>query len=116
MCRILLNHARDQGRIKRGGGAIRVSLVDGDLMTGEDSAELLALDAALNKLELIYPRKCRVVDLRFFGGLSVKDTAEVLNISAPTVQRDWRIAKAWPVRELGDANAATYEARAEAAD
>ena len=117
MRRILINHARDQNRLKRGGGAIRVSLVDGDLITGEESAELLALDAAMNKLELIYPRKCRVVELRFFGGLSVEETAEVLNISAPTVQRDWRIAKAWLARELGDAHDDdACEAQAEAAD
>jgi RNA polymerase sigma factor (TIGR02999 family) len=117
MRRILLNHARDQNRLKRGGGATRVSLLDGDLMTGEESAELLALDAALNKLELIHPRKCRVVELRFFGGLSVEETAEVLNVSAPTVLRDWRIAKAWLARELGaPQDDAACEARAEVAD
>jgi RNA polymerase sigma factor (TIGR02999 family) len=102
MRRILLNHARDQNRLKRGGGALRVSLVDAELMSDTESAELLALDAALERLELIYPRKCRVVELRFFGGLSVEETAEVLKVSPPTVLRDWKMAKAWLLRELGD--------------
>jgi RNA polymerase sigma factor (TIGR02999 family) len=102
MRRILLNHARDQNRLKRGGGALRVSLVDAELMSNAESAELLALDDALNRLELIYPRKCRVVELRFFGGLSIEETAEVLKVSPPTVLRDWRMAKAWLLRELGN--------------
>ena len=100
MRRILLNHARDQNRLKRGGGALRVSLVDAELMSDAESAEMLALDDALKRLELIYPRKCRVVELRFFGGLSIEETAEVLKVSPPTVLRDWKMAKAWLLREL----------------
>lgn len=102
MRRILLNHARDQHRLKRGGGALRVSFVGVDVMADERGVELLALDAALNKLERVYPRKCRVVELRFFGGLSVEETAEVMKVSVPTVRRDWNMAKAWLLRELGD--------------
>jgi RNA polymerase sigma factor (TIGR02999 family) len=102
MRRILLNHARDQNRLKRGGGALRVSLVDAELMSDAESAEMLALDDALKRLELIYPRKCRVVELRFFGGLSIEETAEVLKVSPPTVLRDWKMAKAWLLRELGN--------------
>jgi RNA polymerase sigma-70 factor, ECF subfamily len=102
MRRILINHARDQDRLKRGGGAIRVSLAGADVMTNDDGVEMLALDAALNKLEKVYPRKCQVVELRFFGGLSVEETAEVLKVSVPTVRRDWNMAKAWLLRELTD--------------
>lgn len=102
MRRILLNHARDQNRFKRGGGAVRVSFVEVDVMPKEEGVELLALDAALNKLERIHPRKCRVVELRFFGGLNIEETAEVLKVSAPTVQRDWNMAKAWLLRELSN--------------
>lgn len=100
MRRILINHARDQNRYKRGGGAVRVSLTGLDIMAEEESAELVALDEALNSLERAFPRKCRVVEMRFFGGLTVEETAEVLNISTATVMRDWEIAKAWLLREL----------------
>jgi RNA polymerase sigma factor (TIGR02999 family) len=102
MRRILLNHARDQNRFKRGGGAVRVSFVEVDVAGGEEGVDLLELDAALDKLERVYPRKCRVVELRFFGGLSVEETAEVLKVSVPTVRRDWNMAKAWLLRELTD--------------
>jgi RNA polymerase sigma factor (TIGR02999 family) len=100
MRRILLNHARDQNRIKRGGGAVRVSLSEAEVMSADESVELLALEEALTRLELLDPRKCRVVELRFYGGLSVEETAEVLKISAPTVMRDWKMAQAWLSREL----------------
>ncbi len=100
MRRILINHARDQNRLKRGGGALRVSLAEVDLMSPDESTELLALDEALKRLELVYPRKCRVVELRFFGGLSIEETAEVLQISPSAVLRDWRVAKACLLREL----------------
>lgn len=103
MRRILLNHARDQKRLKRGGGAFRVSLSEVAFTSTEKSAELLALDEALNRLADIDERKSQVVELRFFGGLSVEETAEVLKISVATVMRDWNMAKAWLGREMGNA-------------
>ncbi|HEY9286121.1 MAG TPA: sigma-70 family RNA polymerase sigma factor [Pyrinomonadaceae bacterium] len=102
MRRILINHARDQNRLKRGGGAVHVSLTGLEFMPGEESVELLALDAALLSLERVLPRKCRVVELRFFGGLTFEETAEVLNVSPATVRRDWEVAKAWLLRELSN--------------
>ncbi|HEX5708091.1 MAG TPA: sigma-70 family RNA polymerase sigma factor [Pyrinomonadaceae bacterium] len=102
MRRILLNYARDQQREKRGGGAVQVSLSEACVMTAERSSGLLALDAALTRLEAKDVRKSRVVELRFFGGLSVEETAEVLEVSTVTVMRDWKMAKAWLAREIGD--------------
>jgi RNA polymerase sigma-70 factor (ECF subfamily) len=104
MRRILLNYARDQKRDKRGGGAIQVSLSNAALISVEKSDELLALDEALNRLALIDERKSQVVELRHYGGLTVEETAEVLKVSAITVQRDWDFAKAWLERELRDGN------------
>jgi RNA polymerase sigma factor (TIGR02999 family) len=100
MRRILLNYARDRVRDKRGGGAIHVSISDVDAVIEERAVDLIALDEALTKLELIDERKCRVVELRFFSGLSVEETAEALNTSTITVIRDWNMAKAWLAREL----------------
>ena len=100
MRRVLLNHARDRDRDKRGGGAIQVSLTENDAILDERTVELIALDEALKKLELVDERKCRVVELRYFGGLSVEETAEALGVSAITVIRDWNMAKAWLAREL----------------
>ncbi|HEX8283787.1 MAG TPA: sigma-70 family RNA polymerase sigma factor [Pyrinomonadaceae bacterium] len=102
MRRVLLNHARDKKRHKRGGGGCKVSLSEVEAMSDERSVELLALDEALERLSSIDARKCRVVELRYFGGLSVKETAEVLKVSPVTVARDWEMAKAWLSRELGD--------------
>jgi RNA polymerase sigma factor (TIGR02999 family) len=102
MRRILLNYARDQNRLKRGGKAIHVSLSEALPMPAEKDRELIALNDALNRLEAIDERKGRVVELRFFGGLSVEEVAEVLKISAITVMRDWAFAKAWLEREMGD--------------
>jgi RNA polymerase sigma factor (TIGR02999 family) len=101
MRRVLLNYARDQRRLKRGGNAIYVSLSEADAQAAETSAELLALDAALHKLAALDSRKSLVVELRYFGGLSVEETAEVLSVSPITVMRDWNLAKAWLARELG---------------
>lgn len=101
MRQVLLNCARDQKRLKRGGAAIHVSLSEVGAVPFEMSIELLALDEALGKLAVFDERKCRVVELRFFGGLNVEETAEVLNISPVTVARDWDFAKAWLGRELG---------------
>jgi RNA polymerase sigma factor (TIGR02999 family) len=100
MRRILMNYARDRQRMKRGGDAIQVSLSEADLVSGQKASELLALDDALRKLSTIDERKAKVVELRYFGGLSVEETAEVLDVSSITVTRDWSMAKAWLAREL----------------
>lgn len=101
MRRVLLNYARDKRREKRGGGAYKVSLSEADAVLEERSVEILALDEALQKLSAIDERKGRVVALRYFGGLSVKETAEVLAVSPVTVARDWDMARAWLAREMG---------------
>lgn len=101
MRRVLLNHARDQQRDRRGGKKILVSLSEADALALEQSVDLLALDEVLNRLEAQDQRKSRVVELRYFGGLSVEETAEVLSVSPITVMRDWNLAKAWLARELG---------------
>jgi RNA polymerase sigma factor (TIGR02999 family) len=101
MRRVLLNHARDKHRDKRGGWACKVSLSEADAMSEERSVELLALDEALQRLAAVDARKSRVVELRYFGGLSVNETAEALKVSPATVARDWEMAKAWLARELG---------------
>ncbi len=100
MRRILLNHLRDRRRIKRGGGAIQVTLDEGLMITREKSDEILALEEALCRLAEIDERKAKVVELRYYGGLSVDETAEVLKVSGITVIRDWNLAKAWLAREL----------------
>jgi RNA polymerase sigma factor (TIGR02999 family) len=100
MRRILLNYARDQNRQKRGGKAIHVSLSEAMIMPAEKDRELIALNDALNRLETLDPRKSKVVELRYFGGLSVEEAAEVLKVSPITVMRDWQFAKAWLAREM----------------
>jgi RNA polymerase sigma factor (TIGR02999 family) len=105
MRRILVDHARARLRARRGGGALRVSLEQALLVSEERSPTLVALDDALNALSALDPRKGRVVELRFFGGLSAEETAEVLKISPDSVKRDWRLAKAWLMRELSGAEA-----------
>src|SRR3954467_13939502 len=102
MRRILLNYARDQNRLKRGGKAIHVSLSEACVMPAEKDREIIALNDALNRLEAIDERKAKVVELRFFGGLTVEEIAEVLKISTVTVLRDWAFAKAWLSREIED--------------
>jgi len=102
MRRILLNYARDQNRVKRGGGAIELSLSEVDVMSDEKSVELVALDDALKRLALVDERKSKVVELRYFGGLSIEETAEVLKVSPITVMRDWNMARAWLAREIAD--------------
>lgn len=101
MRRVLLNYARDKRREKRGGGAYKVSLSEADALAQEKSVEILALNEALEKLSAIDARKGQVVELRYFGGLSVQETAEVLNVSPTTVARDWDMARAWLAREMG---------------
>ena len=98
--RILVDHARRRGFAKRGGNALRVSLQDVLLAAKERGVELLALDRALDELARIDARKSRVVELRYFGGLSIEETAAVLNVSIDTAKRDWRMAKAWLISQL----------------
>jgi RNA polymerase sigma factor (TIGR02999 family) len=100
MRRILLNYARDRGRDKRGGGVERVSLSEVAILSEEGFEELIALDHALRKLETMDERKSRVVELRYFGGLSVEETAAFLKVSPVTVARDWKLARAWLRREI----------------
>ena len=105
MRRILTDQARARHSHKRGDGARPVSLDVVPLVAPEPSADVLAVDAALEALAKVDERKSRVVEMRFFGGLSVEETAEVLNVSVETVARDWRLAKAWLLREMsGEAN------------
>lgn len=99
--RLLVDHARSRRCAKRGGDAPRVPLDEVILATQARGIEVLALDKALDSLAKIDARKTRVIELRYFGGLSIEETAEVLRISAETAKRDWRMARAWLVRELG---------------
>jgi RNA polymerase sigma factor (TIGR02999 family) len=100
MRRILVDSARSRKYQKRGAGAQRVSL-DERLLVAEPGRDLVALDDALNELAKVDERKSKVVEMRFFGGLSVEETAEALGVSVDTVMRDWKLAKAWLLRELG---------------
>ena len=100
MRRILIDHARRNLRNKRGGGARDIPLDDVAIVSQEKSRELVALDEALTRLAEIDPLKCKIVELRHFGGLSVKETAEVLKIAEITVMRHWGLAKTWLRREV----------------
>jgi RNA polymerase sigma factor (TIGR02999 family) len=106
MRRILVDHARANARAKRGGETTRVAIDDIDAPVADPALNLdvIALDEALEKLAEIDPRRCRVVELRFFGGLSVEETAHVLQVAPDTVVRDWRVAKAWLFRYLNHAD------------
>jgi len=99
MRRILVDSARSRKYQKRGAGAQRVSLDEG-LLVVEPGRDLVALDDALEELAKVDERKSKVVEMRFFGGLSVEETAEALSVSVDTVMRDWKLAKAWLLREL----------------
>jgi len=100
MRRILTDHARARQYAKRGGGAQVVSLDEAPEVSPKPRADLVALDDALQRLAAVDERKSRVVELRYFGGLSVEETGEVLKVSPETVMRDWKLAKAWLLREL----------------
>ena len=100
MRRILVDHARRCGFAKRGGDALRVSLDEALLVAQARGIDVLALDEALDALTRIDSRKSRVVELRYFGGLNIDETAEVLAVSVDTVKRDWRMARAWLMAEL----------------
>ena len=100
MRRILVDYARSHLYAKRGGGAIHVSLDHAELVSNQPSADVTALDEALTKLESLDPQQARVVELRFFGGLTIKETSEVMKISVDMVKREWSTAKAWLYREM----------------
>ena len=100
MRRVLVDHARSRGYRKRGGGAERVTLDEMHVVAAGPEVDLVALDRALQALTEVDARKGKVVELRFFGGLSVEETAEVLGVSPDTVKRDWRLARLWLLREL----------------
>lgn len=101
MRRILVDFARSRGALKRGAEAGVISLDEAPMVSHEPSQDLVALHDALTALGAVDPRKSQVVELRFFGGLSVKETAEVLKVSDDTVMTDWKLAKLWLLRELG---------------
>jgi RNA polymerase sigma factor (TIGR02999 family) len=111
MRRILVDHARSKGCDKRGGGAARITLDDALVVPNEPGRDLVALDDALEALARVDERKSRMIELRFFGGLSVEETAAVFDVSADTVKRDWRLAKAWLLRELRRDEGTRQEAR-----
>lgn len=100
MRRVLVDYARARGYRKRGGGVQRVTLHEGLVMSPDPALDVVALDRALEALEKVDVRKSRIIELRFFGGLSVAETADVLHVSPDTVKRDWRLAKLWLLREL----------------
>jgi len=103
MRHILVDHARDRRSLKRGGGALKVSFEKALIVSGDCNEDLVALDDALVRLANVDMRKSKVVELRFFGGLSVEETAEALDVSAVTVMREWRMAKAWLYNSLNEA-------------
>jgi RNA polymerase sigma factor (TIGR02999 family) len=100
MRRVLVDYARNRNRAKRGGNAIQVSIVEALKKAAPQTADLLALDEVLQELETLDSRKSKVVEMRFFSGLSLEETAEALNVSVATVRRDWALARAWLHREL----------------
>jgi RNA polymerase sigma factor (TIGR02999 family) len=101
MRRILVDFARSRRYAKRGGKALQVSLEDAATLSDERRRDLIALDDALKSLASLDPRKGQIVELRFFGGLSVEETAEVMKVSPRTVMREWNLARAWLYHELG---------------
>ena len=102
MRRILVDAARAKGYQKRNAGGQKVSLDEAVAVAVTPSRNFVALDEALNALEAVDPRKCQVVEMRFFGGMTVEETAVALHLSVGTIKQDWRLAKAWLARELGD--------------
>ena len=111
MRQILIDHARRRTRVKRGGSQTRLSLDEAAILSDERAADLLALDEALTKLASVDARKSRVVELRFFSGLTIEEVAEVLKVNPKTVARDWAMARAWIYREMaGETRATNYPA------
>jgi RNA polymerase sigma-70 factor (ECF subfamily) len=103
MRQVLIDHARTRQYEKRGGNAVKISLDEAMIMSDERAGDLLALDAALKSLAEIDPRKSNVVELRFFGGMTIEETAEFLGVSFNTVVRDWEMARAWLYRDIYEA-------------
>lgn len=104
MRHVLVDEARTRDRAKRGGGQMHVSLSGAMNVAISKSADLVALDEALTALERLHPRHSRVIELRYFGGLSLKEIAHVLDVSVGTVRRDWSLAQAWLYRELASSS------------
>jgi RNA polymerase sigma-70 factor, ECF subfamily len=100
MRRVLVDHARGRGRVKRGGGMIKISLDDSLAVPVGQDPDIIALDDALSTLATVDARKAKTVELRFFGGYSVEETAQILNVSVRTVMNDWKFAKVWLLRSL----------------
>lgn len=100
MRRILVNHARRRNRIRHGGRLLREPLTESLTIEAEPDVDLIALDEAIGRLGTIDPRKVRVVEMRYFAGMSVDQTADVLNVSPATIKRDWEFARAWLLREV----------------
>jgi len=104
MRRILVDRARARRAQKRGGGMAAPAFDEAFFVPNAPSSDMVALDEAMNRLSKIDERKSLVVEMRFFGGLSIEESAEVLNVSAETVKRDWKLAKVWLLRELSPEN------------
>ena len=100
MRRVLVDHARTRGARKRGDGGYKVALEDDMAVAPAPDVDLVDLDRALEALALVDERKCRVIEMRFFGGMTVEETATALHVSTDTVKRDWRLAKLWLLRSL----------------
>jgi len=100
MRRVLVNYALSRGSLKRGGDAVLVSLVEAESVADRQNADIIALDAALERLAQFDPRKSQLVELRFFGGLTAEEAAEVIGLSLRSVNREWSLARAWLFREL----------------
>jgi RNA polymerase sigma-70 factor (ECF subfamily) len=100
MRQILVNHAKSRNTGKRGSGQVAVSLEDVEPAIKQEAAEVVALHEALERLQAIDERKCKIVEMRYFGGLSIEETAEALGVSVITVNRDWRLARTWLIREM----------------
>jgi RNA polymerase sigma factor (TIGR02999 family) len=103
MRQILVNHAKSRNTEKRGSGQVAVSLDDVQPAINQEAAEVVALHEALERLQALDERKCKVVEMRYFGGLSIEETAEALGVSVITVNRDWRLARTWLIREMNGA-------------
>jgi RNA polymerase sigma-70 factor, ECF subfamily len=100
MRQVLVNHAKSRLAEKRGGGRINVSLDEVQPAVHQEAAEIVALHEALEALQAVDPRKSKVVEMRYFGGLSAEETAEAMGVSVATVNRDWRLARSWLIREM----------------
>jgi RNA polymerase sigma factor (TIGR02999 family) len=100
MRRVLVDHARGHNRNKRGGGQIKLTLADAERFTKSEDVDFMVLDEALEKLGHDYPQESQIVELRFFGGLSIAEAARVLKVSESTIEREWKFAQAWLLREM----------------